>query len=95
MSTEFPNIALTFYINERGIEVKFPTSELRDDYIKAELKNIDCQRAYYDYQAERTIEDRKRSASKLGHTRYNFYKGWASKNHLSDTPSRPNEPRVA
>ena len=86
-------IALTFMTNERGVEVVFPTVELKDEYVKAELANVECQRSYYAYQAERSLEDRKRSGHKLGHERYAFYKNWAAKNIVNQ--QRPNEPALA
>lgn len=86
-------IALTFYTNERGVEVIFPTVELKEAYCKAELADMKCQQAYYAYQAERGLEDRKRTATKLGHERYSFYKNWAAI-HLQPA-TRPNEPALA
>lgn len=86
-------IALTFMTNERGMEIIFPTVELKEAYCKAELANMKCQQAYYSYQAERGLEDRKRSEQKLGHERYAFYKSWAAANLTPAT--RPNEPALA
>lgn len=96
MITNTDSISLIFYINDAGVKVDFQTIELKDAYVSAELKNITCQNAYFDYQKARSLEDRKRTSTLMWSARYNFYKNWASKNHVSkEVPSRPNSPRAA
>jgi hypothetical protein len=87
---------LSFYINEVPTVVEFPNNEAKDAYVLAEAKNIKCQKAYFEYQACKNNDDRKKLSSKMYSVRYNFYKNWTAKNTPSNVvPLRPNEPSLA
>jgi len=60
--------------------IEFPTAELKEAYIEAELKNLKCQNAYFKYCAAFNKKERELTAKKLDEARLKFYKIWASKN---------------
>ena len=65
-------------INQRHIS--FPSIELKRKYVEDENRNRHCRRAYFYYQAAKTIQERIERAEKLNNIRYSFAVEWAKDN---------------
>lgn len=75
-------IGLSFCLaqDETSKVAEFPSVKLKEAYVSAEFSDLRCQKVFLDYQAARTIPERKRLASIVDDTRYAFYTRWAKKN---------------
>lgn len=87
------NICLGFSLvpNDTNKVTTFPSIELKQAYVNAEISDLSCIQAYYDHQASKTKADRTITAEALAATRYTHYIRWAEKN-LPTTKYPPLKP---
>ena len=57
----------------------FPTIKAKQDYVKAETRDLTCQEAYYAYQVAR-LEKRQTAAEKVDSVRFSFCNRWYKEN---------------
>jgi len=65
----------------------FRSPELKTKYVEAEGRNGKCKQAYFNYQAAKTLTERRQAAEILDSIRYSFFKQWTATNQ-STGPKR-------